>query len=93
MSDTTKKETLDSKRMPKQQGSKGHKSMRINMAISELNYQYAKDLAKYYDLNVTAIVNGIIDLYRRNHPEVLADAIRYHQNRQELIGKEKEADT
>lgn len=88
-----KPETMDPDNMSKQQGSRGHKAMRINMAISDLNYQYAKDLAKYYDSNVTAIVNGIIDLYRRNHPEILADAIRYHQNRQELIGKEKEADT
>lgn len=74
----------------KWQGSKGHKADRLNMAFSPENSEFLDTVSKDYGMNKTALVNRILDLFREDHPEVMATAIS-HQKAKELLQKKKEA--
>ena len=76
----------------KWQGKKGQKADRINMAFSPENSEFLDIVSKDYGMNKTALVNRILDLFREDHPEVMATAIS-HQKAQKLLHSKKEADT
>ena len=87
--DTATKERVQ-KGARKNQGSKGHKADRLNMAFSPENSAFLDIVSKDYGMNKTALVNRILDLFREDHPEVMATAIS-HQKAQKLLHNEKEA--
>ena len=56
------------------QGRKGCKAVRINMAFSTPNYEFIKIMAKASGKTMTEFTNLVIAAYRREHPEILAEA-------------------
>ena len=75
--------TLIPEDLPKQQGAKGRPAHRINMAFSPANYEALRLICEQYEgINMTALVNCIIDIYRTEHREVIETA----QNRKRIQG-------
>ena len=88
--------TLIPEDLPKQQGAKGRPAHRINMAFSPANYEALRLICEQYEgINMTALVNHIIDLYRTEHREVIetAESRKSIQSSGLLPEKKKEPDT
>lgn len=56
------------------QGRKGCKATRINMAFTPDNYEFIKVMGKASGRSMTEFANLVIAAYRREHPEILAQA-------------------
>lgn len=56
------------------QGRKGVKSVRINMAFSDSNHEFIRVMAKATGNTMTQFTNLVIAAYRREHPELMAQA-------------------
>jgi len=56
------------------QGRKGCKAIRINMAFEPTNHQFIKIMAKASGRTMTEFTNLVIAAYRREHPEIMAQA-------------------
>jgi len=56
------------------QGRKGCYASRINMAFTTDNYQFIKVMARASGKTMTEFCNLVISAYRREHPEILAQA-------------------
>ena len=91
--DTMKPESLIPEDLPKQQGHRGQKAARVNMAFSPENTEFLRIVSKGYKVNMTALVNHIIDRYRTENPEVMSTAISYERIQTELQERTKEAVT
>jgi len=58
----------------KTQGRKGCKALRINMAFTPDNHEFIAVMAKASGRSMTEFTNLVIEAYRREHPEILAQA-------------------
>lgn len=58
----------------KTQGRKGCKATRINMAFTPENHEFIKIMAKASGKTMTEFSNLVIAAYRKEHPEILAEA-------------------
>ena len=56
------------------QGRKGCKAVRINMAFSPQNHEFIKVMARGSGRTMTEFTNLVLDAYRREHPEMMAQA-------------------
>ena len=56
------------------QGRKGCKAIRINMAFAPDNHEFIKVMAKASGHTMTEFTNMVIAAYRREHPEIMAQA-------------------
>lgn len=58
----------------KTQGRKGCKAIRINMAFTPENHEFIAVMAKASGRSMTEFANLVIAAYRREHPEIMAQA-------------------
>lgn len=58
----------------KTQGRKGCKATRINMAFTPENHEFIKVMARASGRSMTEFTNIVIAAYRREHPEIMAQA-------------------
>lgn len=58
----------------KTQGRKGCKATRINMAFTPGNHEFIKIMAKASGKTMTEFTNLVIAAYRKEHPEIMAQA-------------------
>lgn len=58
----------------KTQGRKGCKATRINMAFTPENHEFIKVMARASGRSMTEFTNIVIAAYRREHPELMAQA-------------------
>ena len=58
----------------KTQGRKGCKATRINMAFSPENHEFIAVMSKASGKTMTEFTNLVIAAYRREHPEIMAQA-------------------
>lgn len=56
------------------QGRKGCKAPRVNIALTEDNYQFVKVMSKTTGRAMTQFINLVITAYRQEHPEIMAQA-------------------
>lgn len=56
------------------QGRKGCKAIRINMAFTPDNHEFITVMAKASGRSMTEFTNLVIAAYRREHPEIMAQA-------------------
>ena len=88
MNVTTTPDNLIPDNMPEWQGKKGQKAMRINLAVSAENAEFLRIVSKDYEVNMTALVNRIIQLFREQNPDILETAISHQKNKAALQSKE-----
>lgn len=67
-------EAAERARALKTQGRKGCKAVRINMAFTPDNYEFIRVMARASGRTMTQFANLVIEAYRREHPEILAEA-------------------
>ena len=58
----------------KTQGRKGCKATRINMAFSTENHEFITVMARATGRTMTEFTNLVLDAYRNEHPEMMAQA-------------------
>ena len=59
----------------KTMGRKGCHAPRINLAFSGINYSFVKVMSRIKGQSLTQYVNGVIDAYRAEHPEIYEKAL------------------
>ena len=80
--------------LPEWQGRKGNKAKRFNIAFNADNSAFLDIVSKDYHVNVTSLVNHILDRYRTEHPEVMEIALNRQKIMQsDLLPTKKETDT
>ena len=89
---TTTPETLIPDDLPEWQGRKGQKALRINLAVSPENADFLRIVSKDYEVNMTALINRIIQLFREQNPDILTTAISHQRNKAALQTKKADTD-
>lgn len=72
--DATEKEFLMRSAELRTQGRQGCKAPRINMAFTVDNYEFIRVMSKATGRTMTQFVNLVIAAYRKEHPDILAQA-------------------
>lgn len=56
-------------------GRKGCHAPRINLAFSGPNYDFVRIMSRIKGVSLTKYVNGVLDAYRQEHPEIYEKAL------------------
>ena len=70
----SKEEQAERKAALKTQGRKGCTATRINMAFTPENHEFIKVMARASGRTMTEFTNLVIEAYRMEHPEIMAQA-------------------